>query len=325
MTTEYLERIEAGEGTAQDAAQALEAAMSGKSVDADNARNADDDAGTTEKPLPNAKDEAPLPTDLNADNAVIESKNGKYTIPFEQLEKSRQTAAQAQARVAELEAQLQAASTRQDAGQAPTQADAAAQAAVAAIENGADADLFGDFSEEALAKGIAQLSKRQMEAVRAELRTELLAELAPIRQERHKAAADSHTGAIYAAHEDADSLVESKEFTDWVNTKPAFLKTAYLGVLDGGAAQDVIDLFDSFKKENGIAVQKADASLTAKAKAALAGATATVPSSISDIPGGRMGATNHLDAIDSMTPAAAMAAVQALSPEQRDLYMSRTA
>lgn len=299
--------------------------MSGKPVDSGKAPDADDSAGTTEKPQESTKDEGELPTDLNADNAVIESKNGKYTIPFEQLAKSRETAAQAQARVAELEAQLQAASARQQQGQSPTQADATAQAAVTAIEQGADAALFGDFSEEALANGIAQLSRQQMAAVREELRAEILAELAPMRQERHTQAVDSHNGAIYAAHEDADSIVESKEFADWMQGKPEFMRAAFAGVLEKGASKDVISLFDSFKKESGIAVQAADASLTTKAKAALAGATATVPSSISDIPGGRMGATNHLDAIDSMNPAAAMAAVQALSPEQREQYLNRSA
>lgn len=327
MTTDFLERIEAGEGTAQDAAQALHAAMTGQSVDADTTSDAADANTESTTPTAGADTIGSMP-ELSADNAVIESRNGKYTIPFEQLEKSRQMTAQAQARVAELEAQLRSAHERQESGQAPTQADTNAQAAAVAIERGVDPALFGDFSEEALANGIAKFSMQQIALVRKELRAELLAELAPIRKERQQAASDGHTGAIYSAHEDADSIVESQEFTSWVNSKPSFARAAYLRVLDpetGGTTQEVIELFDTFKKETGIATQRADASLAARAKAAVAGATAQIPSSLSDIPGGRLGATNHLDAIDSMTPAQQMAAVSALSPEQRAEYMNRTA
>jgi hypothetical protein len=311
MTTEFLERIEAGEGTAQDAAQALHAAMNGQSVESD----------STQPEPAAAKDEGALPADLTPENAVIASKNGLYTIPFEQLERSRHSTAQAQARVAELEAQLQAAQANQNAGAAPTQAENIAQAAVDAIEQGVDPGLFGDFSEADLAKGIQRLVMMNVEKATESLR----GELAPLRAQQALSVTDAHFSSIYAAHPDADSITESAELAGWIGKQPSVAQAAYQSVLERGTAAQVVELFDAFKKDTGTATQIADASLTAKAREAVAKAQTTVPSSISDIPGGRMGATNYLDAIDSMTPAAAMAAVQALSPEQREQYMNRVA
>ena len=90
--------------------------------------------------------------------AVVLAKDGKHTIPYEKLEQARQgeqrwkseaeretaRAAAAEAALAELQAQ---AGQRAADGKAPTETDKLAAQAGAAIEAGADPELFGDYSE----------------------------------------------------------------------------------------------------------------------------------------------------------------------------------
>ena len=108
-------------------------------------------------------------------NTVVMARDGKHTIPYETLVKHREgeqhwkaqaeaaaaREAAAQQQLADLQAQAQA---RADAGTAPTKTDNMVATAEAAIEAGADVGIFGDFSEEALAKGIATLVEQQVQA-----------------------------------------------------------------------------------------------------------------------------------------------------------------
>ena len=59
------------------------------------------------------------------------------------------------------------------------------------------------------------------------------------------------------------------------------------------------------------------------ARAAIANAQQQVPSSLSDFPGGRAGATSRMEALDALSPAALADALEALPQAQRDLYLSR--
>jgi hypothetical protein len=101
--------------------------------------------------------------------APIASKSGAYTIPYEQLAKAREQAkafaAEAEmlrAQLAELSATQAAnlaaaqaqAQNRADAGYAATQQDANLAAAQQAVADGVDPAIFGDFSEEGIAKGV---------------------------------------------------------------------------------------------------------------------------------------------------------------------------
>lgn len=271
----------------------------------------------------------PPPSDVQPDpaNTVILAKDGKHTIPYSKLEEARQAeqAARAAAQAAqnELAALRAQAEQRAAAGVAPTAADNASALVVKALETGdVDPAIFGDFSEGAMAKGIATLIKQGF--------VELRQEIAPIKEQQQLSEAEKHYAAIYQAHPDADSVAESQELDSWIASKPSFVRDAYRAVLDPqgqGTAAQVIELFDTFKKETG-ATQAAAAPAPsvdpkAAAKAAIAAAQPAVPASLSDFPGGRAGASSRMEALDALSPADLVEALEAMPQAQRDLYLSR--
>lgn len=260
-------------------------------------------------------------------NTVILAKDGKHTIPFAKLEEARRNeqAARAAAQAAqnELAALRAQAEQRAAAGAAPTAADNASALVVQALETGdVDPAIFGDFSEGAMAKGIATLIKQGFTSLRQELE--------PIKAQHQTSEVEKHYGAIYQAHPDADSIAESQELDSWIASKPSFVRDAYRAVLDPqgqGTAAQVIELFDTFKKETG-ATQAAAAPAhsvdpKAAAKAAIAAAQPAVPASLSDFPGGRAGASSRMEALDALSPADLAEALEAMPQAQRDLYLSR--
>lgn len=256
-------------------------------------------------------------------NAVILAKDGRHTIPYDKLvqarEGERHWKAQAEAAQRQLEA-LQAASQAQaEAGQAPTTVDNQVAAAQAAIDQGVDPGIFGDFSEEALAKGIATLVERQVEA-------RVSKALEPIQAKQATDAVQSHYDAIYAAHPDADSIAESKELADWIAGQPSFVRDAYAQVFTKGSTTDVIELFDKFKQATGVtqAVKTpSPGALKAAAKAAIAATPAATPASLTDFPGGRPAGVSAAEAMSSMDAHEMLETMQGMAPEQIEDLLNR--
>ena len=257
-------------------------------------------------------------------NAVVLARDGKHTIPYETLVKHREgeqhwkaQAEAAQQQLADLQAQAQA---RADAGTAPTKTDNMVATAEAAIEAGADVGIFGDFSEEALAKGIATLVAQQVQA-------RVNAALEPLATKQAKDAAAAHYDAIYSKHPDADSIAQSTEFAAWVNAQPSAVRNAYWGLFDpntGGTAQEIVEVFDAFK---GMSTPNpntpAAADPKAAASAAVAAARATPPASLSSIPGARVEGASELDRAADMSGPEQLSAIQGLSPEQTRAWLDR--
>lgn len=270
---------------------------------------------------------APVEPVLDASNAVVASKDGKYVIEYEKLAEARTGRSQAQARVVELEALLQAASERVGANEPPTQAATNAAIADQAMKTGVDPAVFGDFSEADIAKGVNQLVDERVNAAIAAVNAKVDAALTPLKQQQATDEGRAHMGAIYKAHADADSLVDSKEFAGWIESLPKFAQNAYRAVLDpktGGTAQEVIELFDAFKAATGRTAVDGQPDAKAVAQAALAkAATAQAPMSLSDIPGGRSGSTDKFEALDAMDPVAQMTALMKMTQSERDGYMNR--
>ena len=262
-------------------------------------------------------------------NTVILAKDGKHTIPFAKLEEARrevQTArAAAQAALDELAAIRAQAEQRAAAGVAPTAADNASAIVQQALETGdVDPAIFGDFSEGAMAKGIATLIQQGFTSLRQELE--------PLKAQHQTSEVEKHYGAIYQAHPDADSIAESQELESWIASKPSFTQTAYRAVLDpqgNGTAKDVIELFSAFKKEVG-ATQATNAPTNvdpkAAARAAIAAVQPAVPASLSDFPGGRAGPTSFTDRMASMSEVELFNAVNTggISQAQLNDYLNRT-
>lgn len=263
------------------------------------------------------------------EGAPIASKSGEYTIPYEKLAQAREKAHTLEsenealkAQLSELTAKQQAnlaqaqadAQDRADAGQGATQADEALQAAQAAIGQGVDVSVFGDFSEEGIAKGIATLQAREREAIRAELMVEIEKELAPLKQNRLQQAVDTHYGAIYAKHPDADELAQSQQFADWQKTLPSFMQTVVAQMLTEGTTEQVIEVFDTFKAQH--------APQTVSQAKAAPEVQRRVPNSLSEIAG-----EPHRDLVQQTletadNPEALMDAMQSMTPEQLERVLN---
>lgn len=283
----------------------------------------DGEQGTTNE----AENESATTPEPEPEKAVVLAKDGVHTIPYEKLAEAREGEkhwkAQAEAAAAELAALKQQAQQRADAGEAPTQTDAAVATAQAAIAQGVDPAIFGDFSEEALAQGIQKLvDMRVQEQVSAALNKAL----APIQQKQQIDAVQSHMSAIYAAHPDADSIAESKELADWIAAQPSFARAGYQAVLQQGTTAEVIEFFDTFKQATGKAAQQntpEQSDVSAAAKAALAKAKAQVPTSLSEIPAGSKAHHDEAEALMEMSDSSALNSFMGKSPEQIRALLER--
>jgi hypothetical protein len=288
-------------------------------------------AGTGEegKQAPGTKPDTATPTELNPDNAVILAKDGKHTIGYEKLVEAREGEkawrAKAEDAQRELDALRAQAKQRADAGEAPTQTDTNVDKAQAAIDKGVDPAIFGDFSDEAIAKGIEALVNARV----GEVMKVVDAKLAPLQQGKATDADAAHYAAIYAKHPDADSLAESQQLRSWIDAQPSFVRSNYDAVLKAGTTTQVIELFDSFKQATGGGAAADTTTTKAGVKAAAAAAIAKaqetqVPNSLTEIPGGRPGAGATRDeAWSQMDGPALVEAMADASPEQIDRYLNR--
>lgn len=278
-------------------------------------------SAASEVKLPDTTAKAADPKELDASNAVISSRDGKYVIEYEKLVEAREGRAAAVARVAELEALLQERTANPPASagaEAQTNADIASKA----IEQGVSADVFGDFSEEAIAKGVETLVNARVDARLAAEREKADLEAAPLKAQQAKDAEANHFAIIFKAHPDADQVSESKELNSWIAAQPSFARTSYAQVLKTGTADEIVEMLDNFKAATH-APAASGVNARAAAKAVIQQAANAAPASLSDIPGGRAGGADRFEALDAMGPTEQLAALQRMSQDDRDKYMSR--
>lgn len=275
------------------------------------------DAQTQEPTDTQSNTTATAPTEAQAQ--VILAKDGVHTIPFEKLVEAREEGkhwkAQAQAAQDALAALQAQADARAEAGKAATATDKAVEAASAAIEAGADPDLFGDFSEEAIRVGVKKLVAEQAASLRESIRAELQQELAPIKQAKQVDEAEQARNLVLSKHPDAASIAESAELEQWVQSKPAFVRGAYQQVITGGTPAQVIELLDAFKAETKPAT--ANAGAEAAAAKAIANAKTRSPSSLSDIPGGVAASTNPAEGLADASAQDLISKFEGLSEKAR--------
>lgn len=343
MTTSVTNFFETNEYTGgplspEHAAQLLELAETGDTSNSletggapttTNALDGSTADGTNESNDAKVNDTAATATKGTPDPAtpVLMAKDGIHTISFDKLVEARQQAAtfkaQAETATQELNALKAEAQARANAGEAPTKTDNMVAAASAAIEAGADAALFGDFSEEDIAKGITELVEKR---VQAHVQTQVQAALAPLHEQQQTSAKDAHYGAILEKHPDAFSLAESAELDAWIKAGPSYAQSAMRNVLDNGSAEQINELFDNFKKSTGsqsAVGSKSANQTTAAAKAAIANAVQAVPSSLSDIPGGRVDGQSPQERLAAMSAVEMTEAMSKMSPDQIEAFLNR--
>lgn len=85
--------------------------------------------------------------------------------------------------------------------------------------------------------------------IRAENQDEVLAMAVAEPEPKYDQAEKLHYEAIYQAHPDADKIMESPEFEDWLQGKPAGEQDDVSRVLNEGTAAEVIYVFSNFKQD----------------------------------------------------------------------------
>jgi hypothetical protein len=292
------------------------------------------DSGSEKKPEQESASK-PDESTLDPSNAVILGKDGKYQIPYEKLIAAREKEKAAAELLAQNTAEL--AETKRQLAELRAQAEAQAtvgnsgdslETAKQAIAEGVDPGLFGDFSEAALQKGILTLVEQR---VTVRVNEALEKSLKPIQTENARRANDEHLSAIYAKHGDADSLVESEEFDGWVKEHPSYARKAIAQVLQTGSSAEVNELFDRFKTETrttgagGKPALDANAVKTEAARVIEKAASATVPNSLSDIPGGKPGATATIEEklAGISDPKELASIMESLSVDQLDAILNK--
>lgn len=288
------------------------------------------EAATTATTATTASTAANASAQEEHEDAPIASKSGGYTIPYEKLTEARTARDSAIAERDQLRAQLEQmtaaqaanlqqaqaeAQARADAGKAPTQADQNLAAAKSLVDGGADASLFGSFSEEDIAAGINKLVADQV-AARVE------AALAPQREaqarEQAVTAEQAHAQKILDAHKDAFEVAESKEFASWKSGQPGYMQAAIDRTLQAGTAQDVIYLLGQFKQFHAGAAGAAAGDPTAAAVAkALANAKTEPPVSLSSLPGAAPAGTEAERAVALASDPAALLEYMSSLPRDR--------
>lgn len=276
----------------------------------------DADPGKPVEPAP-AQAATPAP---EAPMPVVLAKDGVHTIPFETLEQAREGEKHWKTIAEKAQQQLEALTSAPATGAAPAPAAAAPQAEAIKAD-------FGDFSEEAIAKGVEKLVDARVAAV---VEARVNAALAPVQQKQALTEAEEHLAAIHAKHPDMESVVPSNEFAAWFHAQPKFAQPGIQAVLKEGTADEVNELLDTYKAATGKntpepapQVPAPVAAARAQAAAAIAKAQTGVPSSLSEIP--PAGALHHDqgEAILEMSEAGLMSMFDGKSPEQIQALLSK--
>jgi len=242
---------------------------------------------------------------------VILAKDGIHTIPFEKLAEARESERLARQMAAELQAQLDALKS----------APAAKVETPEPVDHG---DVFGDFSEEAIAKGVEKLVASKTAALTADLEARLAAVLAPLQEKQAESVIDEHFSTINKAHPDVESVVPSQEFNNWIDKQPSVVRGSLKNAIQQGTASEVIEVLDAYKEATGkttVIPPKVD--VAAAAQAAIAKAQSAPPMSLSEIPAGANVVSDEVNAMMEMSSVGLMSKFDGKSPEQIMALMSR--
>lgn len=271
------------------------------------------------KPVDPAPAPAAAPA-LEAPKPVVLAKDGVHTIPFETLEQAREGEKHWRTLAEQAQQQLEALKNAPATGAAPTPAVPAPQAEAIKAD-------FGDFSEEAIAKGVEKLVDARVAAV---VDARVNAALAPVQQKQALTEAEEHLASIHAKHPDMESVIPSNEFAAWFHAQPKFAQPGIQAVLKEGTADEVNELLDTYKAATGKntpdpvpQVPDPVAAARVKAAAVIAKAQTAAPSSLSEIPAA--GAVHHDqgEAMLEMSDASLMTMFDGKSPEQIRAMLDR--
>ncbi|THJ36178.1 hypothetical protein E8K88_02630 [Lampropedia aestuarii] len=280
--------------------QGNEANNGGENEAAEAAASAPEKQDTAKNGLPDGEQVAP-----------IASRSGAYTIPYEKLTEARDAAKTAQERIDQLERELQELRSK------PADAASASQnlqTAQEAIEQGVDVSIFGDFSEEGLAKGVQTLMAKERALLLAEIQAnQKQTELA----EQSRTAEQAHFDAIFSKHPDASEVYQSEQFSAWIATLPPFAAQGVQHALQSGTATQVNEVLDAFKGQ-------ASASAAQPAKVAKAPEVQRyTPASLSEVAGAPPKDETQQVLESAGNPSALLDRMHGMTPEQIDSLLDK--
>lgn len=242
---------------------------------------------------------------------VILAKDGVHTIDYEKLVEAREAEKHWKQVALDAQAQLEA---KKEAPAAPPVEKPVAE----------DADLFGDFSEEAIAKGVKKIVADTTAALKVDFDAKLNAVIAPLQAKQAQTAEETHFATIEAVHPDVESVAQSAEFREWIDKQPSFVRDGYKAVISQGTAEQVIEALNTYKAANvKLAPTPAKVSVEAAAQAAIAKAKEAPPMSLSEIPAGSNVTTDEAAAMMEMTSTGLMSKFEGKTPEQINALMNR--
>ena len=261
---------------------------------------------------------------------VLLAKDGKHTIPYEELTNARTAAQEAQRLAAEAQARADALAADKAAleQQIASQQKPAEPQPLPADEYKAQLRALRKAETEALMDGDADKVvelREQMDEL-TERRYAKQPESKPAEATQQDPAIAGHFAAIRAAHPDFESVAESKELKEWMVgqlaavpeiARPA-VQAEFDRILQRGTAADVIGLLTQYKAG---AAQKAS-SAEAAAAAAVANAKSRTPASLSEIPGAAPSA-DPFAALDSLTGVDLADKLATMSRSQVEAYLNR--
>lgn len=271
------------------------------------------------------------------ENTVVMAKDGVHTIPYETLQEARDQsqqwktqALQAQEQARQAQEALTALQNAQSSA-TTTQAQSNAETAQAAIEASGNSqavmELFGDFSEEAIAKGVQALIAQQ---VPNQIQVAINQALAPLQQQQQLTAQQSaeaaHFAAIHAKYPEAGAIAESEQFKAWLGQQHPLHQKAYETVLGQGSAAEVVGLLDLYTQTSNVG-QAATPSITdemkEKAKQAVQNAPPKIPHSVTDLPASTPAAVSAEERLNNLSSHELLREMENWSPEQIDAFNAR--
>lgn len=285
------------------------------------------DTGDSPAPEPEAEpateqtdDDSAKADEAAEETPVVLAKDGKNTIPYEKLVEARE---EAKAAKAEREALMQEMESIKamlaDNQEAPKTEQADPEAGPVADELQDLKDQLADLPEVIeFVERYTGNQLKQVEMLKAQIEA-LTAQIEPIRKTEQTRVVEDHFRAITTAHADAEKIIESPEFVEWKGKQPSFTQEAYDAVLERGTAQQVIELFSTFKDATGWG--KADA--TAGDTAAPRTVKVNTPKSLSDIPAGTAAPHDEAEALTQMSQTGRLFKMMNLDNEKREDLMSR--
>jgi hypothetical protein len=142
-----------------------------------------------------------------------------------------------------------------DGGPKPTDTDE--EAASFELEGLAELPAFKELNEElgvaatsALADGLSHVAKSVVEQVTKAFETRMSGiegRIQPISEEYAQSATEKHFAMVSEKHPDRAEIIESGDIQAWMENQPEYKKKMYTEVFEKGSADEVIDLFDTYK------------------------------------------------------------------------------